>query len=296
MSYNSTTYTVTLELTDYSWNTLPYGNDYEVVLADSVTDNQGNQLDGTYTGSFPTGRNRVPGNFYYQIDLLPVGHTFATATPVTTMTVDGATQLFSGQFNSADDVNVFSFTGTADEFVSFAAATDSGDPVNMDLFVLNSTLNVHEQVASYSDYSTMAAYQLPQAGTYYMVIAAIGDELSDTYILSATAASSDTNLEAASDWQSGTPIAYVTAKGTGGANLGGDYHKQLVYINFNGGTTTQYASQGVATATVSAFSGSLLDSSLSSSTKTLETDIVNNIMSIYENIPSSYGAGACPSA
>ncbi len=255
----------------------------------------------------------VEGGDYVVLFGGDAGDTFLTATPVS-LTSGGSWEVFN-TLASASDVDVYSFTATAYEFLSVNFV---GDPLAaMSVFYRDdqgtSTVETDDYFEAlaraeekYSSYSTLfQAFELPETGTYYVAVTTKMDSFNltddQTYTLELHRATSDTNLVSAlgGSLPGSEEIGYVSNTVNANNNaLGANTPTQLVYLNFDGGTTTEFTTD----VTVDAFDLADIDSGLDGYETTIidggtvsgttVTGIVDNIMSIFTNTPSSHPAGA----
>ena len=278
--------------------------------AEVVTDIRGNILDGEFTGTYPSGDGRVDtvadpdldNDFVWGAFLGDFADDFdeAVAAGPITLTLDGGTVVTASAFDATDDVDIFGFSGNAFDY--FAAEFD-GPFALMALFLqddqgtVDTSDDFFEAVARSEDMwpSTDAifqAFELPETGDYFLAVAA--DWATGTYQLEMTLSSSDTNLVA--DLGGALPadeeIAYVSNNvGDNNNNLGANNPKQLIYLDFDGGT----ANANFSNVTVEAFDSSLLDAALAGMENTLINGdggsvigIVDNVVSIFQNTAPSY--------
>jgi len=226
------------------------------------------------------------------------------ATPLA-LPVDAGVQTFTFSFDAFNDNEVAAFEGLAGQFFSFGVPDDvfaqigvyvlddQGTPdfAEDDTFEL---LTRHES-SIFDDpepgdaFSVFQAFELPEDGTYFIQLSpeTAALSLNDPFNVELTLASVPLEIEAG--LPVGERIAYI--------NNEDNVPTQVVYLNFNGGTSTDTF---LGEVNVAAFNASLLDPTLSSvDTSTLiegdallgVTGIVDNILSIYRNTPPDHPDG-----
>jgi hypothetical protein len=316
LTYDATNFAVTLALTGGgTWSNLAVGDNMMILLDGSaIANNRGIILDGEYTGTFPSGNGSAGGNFVYYTSASDAADDFVTAAPISMATpvLDGGTVVFGSGFSSGSDIDVYTFAASQYDFFS---ANYTGSPLaKMALFYLDDqgtgadpADDYYEMVARYEYMedpgdTLFQALELPNDGDYFLVLYPwLGD--AGSYQLGLTLSSTDTNLIAdlGGSMPEGEQIGYFSNELADGVapnrNFEGfNSHKQLVYLDFDGGTTTKYASyQNVD---VAAFDAATLASGLSGHTETLiygdagigVTGIVDNVISIYSDIPATAGS------
>lgn len=229
------------------------------------------------------------------------------------------------------DVDVYSFPAEAFQFVSLELQTDA--IASMGLFFLDDqgtadpSDDLYELVARVgsnritnpitgTDRPTTLkkVFELPRTGMYYIVL--FGQEETITsfdwlsglpslpaplpYTLKVVLAGSDDMLDGSPngfyDTTADDPIAYVSnAVGENHNELGANTPKQLVYLDFDGGTATAYWSLVNQDVPFQAMDLSVMDAALVGlEASAIEGDvgdgvtgIVDNIMAIYRNVPLS---------
>ena len=280
----------------------------------SLGDPPGTILDGNGDG--------IEGGNYNNVAVFgDAPDTFSGASTSTLpILVDGSTLSLANDFNSAFDVDVFHFVGIAGQYFSTQFV---GDPAaQMAVFYrdtqgtvdpVDDTYNVLARYDSNREGDTFGldavpvdlfeAYELPNTGDYFVVVTpdtfAFDSTANNTYSLQMTLASSDAQLAV----QLGATLnGDMTMTLNDGAVRYIAYvsntkrvSKQLVYLNFDGGVSTQVADLGTTVA--AAFDSAVLDPSLTGQTDTLingngslgVTGIVDNILAIYSTTPASFG-------
>ncbi|NIA06441.1 MAG: hypothetical protein GWP14_02195, partial [Actinobacteria bacterium] len=322
-TYDSDDYAVTLTLVGDTWNTLGLGDYYQLTIdgetavdPEVVTDLRASMLDGEFSGTYPSGNGSPGGDFVWEGFLADVDDDFEDALDVGSLVVlDGGTLLFGSAFESTSDVDIYGFSGIAADY--FAVEYLTGPMAKLALFfqddqgtLADTTDDFFEAVARYENMelstdTIFQAFELPETGDYYLAVVANSD--TGTYQLEMTMSSSDTNLVAdlGGSLPTGEEIAYVSNNiGDNNNNLGANDPKQLVYLNFDGGTTTDFTDSSYVgfEVTVEAFDSSLLDAAVAGYEDTLInggtvdsttiTGIVDNIISIFQNTAASHPAGA----
>lgn len=142
-------------------------------------------------------------------------------------------------------------------------------------------------------------YELPHTGEYYLVLTPMTvDPFANLYTINVLLSSDDTTLinEAQMDIEA-DDIAYVSnAIGDHNNNEDANNPTQLVYLNFDGGTTTKYAEEFNKEVTVEAFDLADIDPELAGNENTIifggggVTGIIDNILAIFQNTAASYPA------
>lgn len=236
--------------------------------------------------------------------------------------VDAGPTVVSGQFDLDSDVDVFRFSGNAYDYVSinYIGSTlaemclfyqDNQGTVNDISDDYFEAMARYEYMISSSD-TLFTAFELPAAGEYFLAIVptmagalpfgapGFDPSADNTYQLEFTLASSDDMLDGTVDGTTGLPvgkeIAYVSnAVGDHNNLLGANTPRQLVYLDFDGGTATKYAEDNAIP--VDPFSFDYIDPTLAGYEDTAinggtsVVGIVDNIMAIFTNTPASNPAG-----
>jgi hypothetical protein len=320
--WDSNASTVTVTLTHGGWQTLDTagkGSNLQITLDGTpattdgdgaITDRRGSVLDGEFSGQFPTGNGVEGGNTVLITSSLDQANTFddAVTAGLLTVTVDGDTTSILGMADSTGDVDIFGFSGTIYDYAGLNYIGDPGDDAVMCLFYRDTqgTAGIDddtfEAVARYETSSGASemltlAYELPATGEYYLAVT-WDSAWRGSYTMNFTMTSTDTKLVTAlGGLPSGTDIGYVSnVVGEHRNALGANSPKQLVYLNFDGGTATQgsYA-PGVD---ISQFDLAEIDGGLAGRESDLingsagVTGIVDNIISIYTHTPVSYPGGS----
>ncbi len=169
------------------------------------------------------------------------------------VTADGPTLELTQTFASTTDVDVYEFTASAYQFVRVSY---TGPGARMAIAYADpNTLGpggqpTYDLVNGWQDQSEqpgvngiVEADELPVTGTYFLILSreVIDDaSASENYNVSIQLASSDTNLLANNPLPAGIQIAYVSHSLNEHFNeLGFSPAKQLVYVDFTGGTPLQ---------------------------------------------------------
>ena len=313
LSYSVADYSITLTLAGgWTWQTLG-ASYYQLTLDGSlITDIRNNQLDGEFTGTFPTGDGSPGGDFVYTGVLTDYPDTFdqAITSPMITLIVDdpGGTLYLGSSFETGSDVDIYRFTGSQYDFFS---AEYNGSPLaQMGVFwrddqgtAVDTTDDTFEVLARHERSGTLAstifeAFELPEDGEYYVALAPLFG--SGGYQLALTMASSDTALREDMPLQvlpAGEEIAYISNAIGDNNNLEGfNLPKQLVYLDFDGGTATKY----YIPVAVDPFDMADIDPSLDGYEDTMingdvgigVTGIVENMITIFTNTPATHPLGA----
>jgi len=241
---------------------------------------------------------------------------FLDAAPID-LFVDTGTMTLGGDLESAWDIDVFRFEASAYEFLSAQYVGTS--IAQMALFYQDDqgTSGIvwddyFELVARYESMAESTdtlyqAFELPYSGDYYVVLRSslsglLYDPAADSaYVLELTLASSDDMLDGAVDGDAGLPadedIAYISNfAGEHNNLLGFNVPRQLVYLDFDGGTATKY--EDVGPVAVDAFSFVDIDASLvgyedlAVNGGSGVVGIVENMISIFTNTPASHPLGS----
>jgi hypothetical protein len=250
------------------------------------------------------------GDYSVVISVVDRANTFEAALeagPIT-LQVDGVTQLQS-KFSSSEDIDIFYFTGT--EFEYFSSAFTSFSGVQAALFYQDTqgtaTLDDdfyelvarYERTSYYGDLANFQAWELHATGNYFLVLAPDGFSAEVSYSLDLTYGTTDTNLVSllpGGSLPTGEQIAYVSSTvGEHNNNLGALEKKQLVYLNFEGGTADKY---DVGDVSIDELDLADIDVTLDGQEDTLInggvydgqtiTGIVDLVLDVYENTAASY--------
>ncbi|MCC7147407.1 MAG: hypothetical protein IT443_13255 [Phycisphaeraceae bacterium] len=212
-------------------------------------------------------------------------------------------------FSNEDDIDIYRITASAYQFLSFSFTADMF--MQMALFYQDdqgTTLiddDSFEAMARYEFHfggTTTQALELPYAGNYYLALVPYFVNSIGTYQLSLSLAATDDQLDGSLNGDTGldpdVQVGYVS--NTVGQNnnlLGANKPKQLVYLNFDGGRTTQYSRD----TDVQAFDASLLNGDVDGYEDVLIdggmvgitsiTGIVDNILAIYQDTPATNPLG-----
>jgi len=320
ISYSTDNYYTYVVLTlagAQTWSSIGCGQNLQLIIDSSiVSDNRGNALDGEFSGVLPSGDGVPGGDFVWStVAVEDVADTFDDAIDVAALTLpmDGGVQLLASAFDDYSDVDIFRFSANAYEY--FSAQFFGSALAEMCLFYRDTqgTAEVaddtFEAVARY-EYQTISldtlfeAFELPRTGEYYLAVAPL--DLSDgtSYRLAMTLASSDANLlsDLGGELPHGEEIAYVSNfVGEHNNLLGANTPKQLVYLNFNGGTATKYAEYLGGDVSVAPFDLRYIDQTLDGYENVLInggtvdgqviTGIVDNVLDVYRNTPASHPQG-----
>ena len=299
---------ITLTAAD-TWVNLGYGDFFfQVTLMDTVLDRHANPLDGEYFYRFPTGDGSSGGDFVFAGLLTDAENDFPGRDLA--LATDGGTLALGTSFEMEGDIDVYHFTAAAGDFlavqfVGLQRAKVAVFQLDDQGTALDTFDDFRELVARY-EYKMVApeplfqAVELPDTGDYYVVVdtsTTYGD--TGTYQLLLTLASSDTNLLA--DLGGSLPddeqIGYVSdAVGDNRNELGANTPKQLVYLNFDGGMTTEYGEcrntliEALDLDDIDPWLGAMENVLINGDGATV-TGVVDNIMSIYMNTPASHPLG-----
>jgi hypothetical protein len=297
LTYDDSTCTATFRLNVGGWSTLT--PNIRFTVTDAVTDKRNLRLDGEYAGLLPTGDGTPGGTFVYRLFSGDWANTFASARTALAMPLvaGAATTVITASFNSPSDVDVIRFMGTAGDF--FAARYNGNSLAQMGLFVLDdqgtaSTLDdVFEMVIApqskrRSSDVLFEAVELPRTGEYYLVVNwdATG---SAYYSLGLTLAASDAELVnlLGGSLPAGEQIAYVSNALGAKNTLGFNAPKQLVYVNYKGGTAVAFRRDVGGNLPVAALNLTPLDAAMQGSEDALfqgaagVTGVMQRLVGIY---------------
>jgi cytidyltransferase-like protein len=310
---------VTLRLRTGTWDTLKRTlGEYIRISVDgtppaedgdgAVTDTRGRLLDGENL----TGDGMQGGDYVYIFGDYADTLTDAIRAELATLAPNAEPTQFTGVFEGTDDVDVIGFTGSQYEYLGFQYDGRFDSPGEQALAVLfvrdtqgtpqsdDDTFEALSRAVYFGGGDDFWGFELPQTGEYYLAITSgtplgIGEA---TYTLSVSRTTSDMELETlfGSELVSDAQIAYVSNTiGEHGNLLGGQAAKQLVYVNFTGGTATKYVYGDIE---IGAFRGSDLNPLLQYRESQLiyggegVTGIMDNVLSIYSDVPASDPDGA----
>lgn len=312
-AYNSTDYSATLMLNSATWVSLDLGTYFQLTLDGSmITDSRGVLLDGEYDGSLPSGDREPSGDFIYVGLIGEAVDTFDEVddVPVLPFVLDEGTSWLASTFEFAGDVDIFQFTGTEYEYFSVEYIGTNATWAEMGVFfrddqgTADDIDDTFETLARW-EWSEMPgdgifeAFELPGTGEYFVAVSAMMG--GGSYQLGATMSSSDTRL--VYDLGGALPddemIAYISNTiGENNNNLGANDPKQLVYLDFDGGTATRYFDEYGDMVEVEAFDLAYVDISVDGYEDAMingsadVTGIVENVLSIYQNTPATHSLGA----
>ena len=237
-----------------------------------------------------------------------VADTFAEAiaAPAWEITLNGSQS--ASNTLEAGDVDIYRFAANVYEF--FSVSYSSNIAGLLGLFyqdtqgtAADTTDDTFELVARWEandsnvpgPYTLFEAFELPASGDYFILVEPAqtitgGDNI---YTLEMNRAESDSNLIAQiGALPTDEEIAYVSNEvGDNNNNLGANDPRQLVYLDFDGGTATKY---DIGPVVVDAFDLNDIEAALDGEeTRIIEggtgvVGIVDNIMTIFGNIAPSY--------
>jgi hypothetical protein len=215
-------------------------------------------------------------------------------------------------FDSANDTDVYRFTANTFEFFSveytsfvmgelslFYQDTQGTPELEDDTFELLARYEQNWTGDPSDPYTLFEAFELAGTGNYFILVNPVGPipEDNNIYTLELNRASTDSNLVDQLDsgvLPAGEEIAYVSNfEGQNNNVLLGGFNdpRQLVYLNFDGGTATEY---DVGPVDVLPFDLADIEAGLAGNeTRIIEggsgvVGIVDNILSIYSNIANGY--------
>ena len=242
------------------------------------------------------------------ITLLAIGDTFTTA-----LTISVPQDAIFTAVTAPSGIDVYHFT-TTNPFDYFSAQYQGGDAfVEMALFLLDDQGNGDPDDDTYEavtrqesanitlegNFELFMAFEMPEViggnGEYYLVVAS-DQESSENYSLTFTRASTDQGLVTllGGALPSNERIAYVSNQVNDENNmLGANEPKQLVYVNFDGGTSTLID----GTILFQPFDAADFDATFVGSESDLihsgggVTGIMANLVTIFSNTPTSHPDG-----
>ena len=215
----------------------------------------------------------------------------------------------AGSLPSSSDVNIFYFSATSGQYLGINLV--STGLAKMGVFYHDtqgtgdSSDDTYELVVQY-DWTTLGALfqgmELAYSGEYFIVL---GSDASNafTYSIDIALTNSDLALASAFNAQLGEEADAGKIILENGAKPYIGYvsdnkrpNKQLVYLNFDGGTTNQINYTG--SVTINAFNANVLDDNLAGQTDPLiygdvdmgVTGILDNLETIFTTIPASMGS------
>jgi hypothetical protein len=229
----------------------------------------------------------------------------AASDPLPVVVDDGGHTLVD-TINNEDDVDVYHFAAQAGQFLSLHLRGEH--PAVMGLFLLDdqgtptTSDDTYELVARHeelTDGEIWQGFELPQTGEYFVVVGPsfglFGPQYNagtnTLYSLTVTLASTDDGLAV----PAGETIAYVSNE-AGPNNVGFNVPKQLVYLDFDGGFTTDFDEIiGVpafdATTLSSQFTAADTNVLINGSVSQGVTGIIENVLSIFSDTPDTHPLG-----
>lgn len=317
LSYDPVACIVRLTLKNKTWQNLGLGDNYMLVLdgttANAIRDARGFVLDGEFTGRLPSGDRTAGGDFEYQIMMgeRPGGFGDAGVDVWMQPVLDGGLRVIGGSFLTDDDIDLFSFQANQYEFFSveyvglpLAQLTIFYRDTQGTLIELDDTF---EQVARNERTSQpgdvlFQALELPETGEYFVMIAGLGYS-AGFYTLRMTHSTSDVKLveDVGGSLPADCEIGYFSNTiSNGGLDpnrnlLGANDPKQLVYVNFDGGLTTDY--EDGYNVSVPRFDASELNVTLAGMDQDIihggngVTGILEHIVAIYQDTPANNPKG-----
>jgi hypothetical protein len=302
--YSNAEHTITIRLAGVTWDTLTntVGKNLRLTLDDSLMDTRGNSLDGEFVGAYPSGDGAPGGDFIYEIHWGDYANYLTSAIYESPLAlVAGQMKVLSSKFDTTYDTDILHFSGNANEY--FAARFLGNAIASMGLFYRDtqgtagySGDDTFELVAAWegkamANDELFGAWELPATGEYYLAFTWNGTG-SAFYTMNLTYAGTDASLVSAlgGSLPAGEGIAYVSnTLGAANNSLGFNSPKQLVYVNFGGGTATQFTDT-ISSVSVNGFSMDGIDSTLSGR----EHDIVfgaAGITGIMDNLVAIFNSG-----
>lgn len=270
-------------LRDFNQNgTLELGEDRPQTTLDGNTDGQEG---GNFSAILVSSTNSSPFANVNTVNVL---------SPV----LNGPEVTVTGGITSETDADVYRFSGLAGQFASFEY---EGQPAIVAAMffqdnqgTVTSTDDTYEMVAAYSNSGfngeVWQGFELPSDGNYFVVIAQDPNAsyfpfLTNSYTVKVRVADTAAGLAA----PTGSQIAFI--------NNVDNIPKQLVYLDFDGGTTTRFTEVNGEEVTFSAFDAAELDSSLAAFTNVMINgdsnvmSIVQNMINIFLSTPASNPLG-----
>ena len=319
-AYDPDEFTLTLTLKTGTWDAKSWGGYYQLTLvADAegdVSDNRGLLLDGEFVGALPSGDGKAGGDFVYTLIRADMPDNFldSLASEAVPLVVDSGPMTITSFIDNIADIDVYRFTAEAWQFLSvqyvgprfwteqlasfciFLRDTQGTDNTTTD-----DTFEAVSRIEFGNSGALFQAVELPESGDYFVAIEWSGTEPGKTYQLKLDLASSDSKLVAdlGGKTPNDAPIAYISNTIDQHNNhLGANSPKQLVYVDFDGGTARLYTEYNQSI-NVSALDLSKLDSNLGGYEDVIingngsdVTGIMDNIISIYRDTPASEPLGS----
>ncbi len=325
ITYNPDDFSVTMKLNQHTWDsigTYPFMqvtldgspgvggmDDYGFLLPGNVaiTDTRGSVLDGEANAAMPSGDDKPGGDFVYVSMVGDMPDNFVDAHSMLPLPLaPGGTLTISSAFETMGDIDIYRVDATSYEYL--AVAFSGLRFVDVGVFVRDEmggslTGPSYELIAKWdsSDFNgdDFQAFELPQsnyaaapsAEEYYIALSPnfyIGE-----YQLELTLAATDADLIAAlgGGLPAGGEIAYVSnAIGDQNNLLGSNDPRQLVFLDFDGGTGTKGWVAGIDVGafdladidpTIDGFEDEIINGSVAMGI----TGIVDNVVSIFANNP-----------
>ena len=285
----------------------------------AITDTRGFVLDGEANPALPSGDDIPGGDFVYvaMVGDMPDSFDEAHSSPPLPVDPAGPILSISSTFESLNDIDIFRIDATAYEYLAIEYSglsyvdvavfvRDEQGGANPDPDAVNNYIPSYELLArwEYTGFGStnFQAFELPQSNfnavpqseEYYVVLAPW--LYTGEYQLELTLAATDADLVAKLDGglPIGEEIAYVSNFiGERNNQLGYNEPRQLVYLNFDGGTATKYTYVGDID--VGAFDPADVDPLIAGYTDEIinggvvmgvdVVGIVENVISIFANNP-----------
>ena len=289
---------------DWSWlRIVVEADEYDMdghLTRPGVRDNRDNGFDGEYSGWFPSGDGVVGGDFVYDFTVRDIGDTFADAMLLPGIGVDEFADNHFGSFMIGSmfdgwdsmkgdyDVDIFYFTGVQYTYFSASVAVASASSLTMALYWLDDSgpVDYYKLVSCVEDgygTSVTAAWELPEDGQYYLAIKSDTASSPTSYTLNVDYWETDANLRTALGGSLPWRMSYVSnVVGEHNNYLGANNPKQLVYVNFNGGTAVK-----MSNADVGAFTFADVDAGLVGREGEFISGVMDYILEIYRTVPAS---------
>ncbi len=314
-STSSYMFSVILELSaNQTWATINKGLNLQLTIDSSVvSDNRGNMLDGEFIGAFASGDGEEGGDFIWSTVGHDMADSFAEALDQDALTpsLDDVPLIVGDIFESSSDIDIYKFSASAYDYLAtqyigsseaemglFFRDTQGTASTGDDTFELVAA--PEDAIKEYED--IFQAFELAETGEYYLVVVSRRVVGSGSYSVILTLSSSDQKLvdHLGGALPSGEQIAYVSNEiGDNNNTLGAQTPKQLVYLNFDGGTTTKYQERTGREYTITPFDMSEVELSVAGTEELMinggtagdgetVTGIVDNMVSIFQNTPASF--------